>query len=46
MVKFVSKEDSGYEKISGCLRIMATNIGDQVQLRWEEEARITEGGYL
>ncbi|KFA76937.1 hypothetical protein S40288_10344, partial [Stachybotrys chartarum IBT 40288] len=42
MVKFVLKEDSGYEKISGYLQIMVANAGEQIRLRWEEEARITE----
>ncbi|CAH0020139.1 unnamed protein product [Clonostachys rhizophaga] len=42
MVKFISKEDNGYEKISGYLQIMVVNTGDQIRQRWEEEARITE----
>jgi alpha-beta hydrolase superfamily lysophospholipase len=43
MAKFISKEDSGYEKISEYLQIMVADASDQIQLRWEEEARITEG---
>uniref|UniRef100_A0A0B7KQ80 DUF676 domain-containing protein n=1 Tax=Bionectria ochroleuca TaxID=29856 RepID=A0A0B7KQ80_BIOOC len=42
MVKFASKQDSGYEKISGYLQIMMMDADDRIQLRWKEEARIAE----
>jgi len=37
MVKFASKENSGYETISGHLRIMAQDASKIVSSRWEEE---------
>uniref|UniRef100_A0A8H7TR42 DUF676 domain-containing protein n=1 Tax=Bionectria ochroleuca TaxID=29856 RepID=A0A8H7TR42_BIOOC len=42
IVKFASKQDSGYEKISEYLQIMMMDADDRIQLRWKEEARIAE----
>ncbi|KAF2469609.1 tetratricopeptide repeat domain-containing protein, partial [Lindgomyces ingoldianus] len=41
MVKFASKEDSGYVTVSGHLQIMVQSAGDVISLRWEEEGRVT-----
>ena len=46
MVKFASKEDSGYETVSGHLRIMAQDASKIVSSRWEEEERINAGRRL
>ncbi|KAF2804401.1 tetratricopeptide repeat domain-containing protein [Mytilinidion resinicola] len=40
MVKFPSKEDSGYKTVSGHLQIMAQSASDVIPLRWEEESRV------
>jgi hypothetical protein len=43
MVKFTSKEDSGYKTVSGHLRIMVRSARDVIALRWEEESRVDAG---
>ncbi|KAH7150509.1 P-loop containing nucleoside triphosphate hydrolase protein [Dactylonectria estremocensis] len=42
MVKFASREDNGYKKISGHLQLMAVEAGKQVRSRWEIEAKVDE----
>ena len=39
MVKFGSKEDSGYRTVSGHLQVIAEKAGDVVSSRWEVESR-------
>ncbi|KAF2741633.1 hypothetical protein M011DRAFT_377150, partial [Sporormia fimetaria CBS 119925] len=39
MVKFESKEDNDYEKVSDHLIIMVESAGGVISLRWEEEMR-------
>lgn len=41
MVKFGSKEDSGYKTVSGHLQIMAESAGGVVSSRWEKECRVS-----
>jgi hypothetical protein len=43
MVKFQSKEDSNYEKVSDHLIIMVEDAGRIISLRWEQEVRVNEG---
>lgn len=43
MVKFASKEDSGYRTVSGHMRIMVRNANEAVSKRWETEAREIAG---
>ena len=43
MVKFTSKEDSGYRTVSGHLQIMAENAGAAIASRWAEEGRVDAG---
>ena len=43
MVKFSSKEDSGYRRVSGHLRIMVQDAGETIRSRWEEERRVNAG---
>ncbi|KAL9084632.1 MAG: hypothetical protein Q9165_007987 [Trypethelium subeluteriae] len=40
MVKFTSKEDNGYETVSGHLQIMVQSASDIITFRWEEESRV------
>ncbi|MCJ1271049.1 hypothetical protein MMC22_010948 [Lobaria immixta] len=40
MVKFTSREDGGYKKISGYLQVLAEDAPDVIGARWEEQARI------
>ncbi|KAF2466293.1 uncharacterized protein BDR25DRAFT_345541 [Lindgomyces ingoldianus] len=40
MVKFKSKEDNDYEKVSDYLIIMAESASSVISLRWEEEVRV------
>ena len=43
IVKFASKEDSGYETVSGHLQIMVQSAKDAITLRWEMEDRVNAG---
>ena len=43
MVKFGSKEDSGYKAVSGHLQVMVQSGMNVVALRWEQEDRFNEG---
>jgi hypothetical protein len=43
MVKFESKEDSGYKTVSGHLQIMADSAGEVIASRWGEEIRVDAG---
>jgi hypothetical protein len=43
MVKFQSKEDSNYNKVSDCLIIMVEDAGSIISLRWEQEVRVGAG---
>jgi hypothetical protein len=43
MVKFASKDDSGYRTVSGHLRIMARSATNVITERWEEEGRVDVG---
>ncbi|KAJ9635249.1 hypothetical protein H2199_008737 [Coniosporium tulheliwenetii] len=40
IVKFGSKSDEGYRKVSGHLRVMAASAGDVVGSRWDTEGRV------
>ncbi|KAI6085949.1 hypothetical protein F4821DRAFT_141851 [Hypoxylon rubiginosum] len=40
MVKFSSKDDGGYIKVSENLQIMARGAGETIRSRWETEARV------
>ncbi|KAF4418794.1 Protein SERAC1 [Colletotrichum fructicola Nara gc5] len=41
MVKFASKEDPSYVKVSEVLQIMVANAGSNIRSRWETEERVT-----
>jgi len=43
IVKFESKEDNDYEKVSDHLIIMVESAGSVISLRWEEEVRDNAG---
>lgn len=43
MVKFTSRENSGYEKVSGHLKLLAQEAPSAVDARWSEQRRMTEG---
>jgi hypothetical protein len=43
MVKFASKEDSGYRTVSGHLRVMTRNATEVIRSHWEEEERVNSG---
>ena len=43
MVKFPSKDDTGYSTISEHLQIMMADVDDKIRSRWEEEERVIEG---
>ncbi|CAI0655160.1 unnamed protein product [Colletotrichum noveboracense] len=43
MVKFASKEDPSYVKVSEVLQIMVANAGSNIRSRWETEERVTRG---
>ncbi|KAI6080078.1 P-loop containing nucleoside triphosphate hydrolase protein, partial [Hypoxylon rubiginosum] len=40
MIKFSSKDDGGYRKVSENLQIMAKGAGETIRSRWETEARL------
>lgn len=39
MVKFTSRENDGYEKISGHLKLLAQEAPGAIDVRWAEEDR-------
>jgi hypothetical protein len=43
MVKFASRTDGGYEKVSGHLKILARGATAVIDARWAEQARIRNG---
>ena len=43
MVKFASREDGGYEKVSGHLQLLAEEAPAIIGAHWEEQGRIREG---
>lgn len=43
MVKFTSREDGGYEKVSGHLQILAENAPDAIIARWKEQDTTRKG---
>ena len=43
MVKFASREDGGYEKVSGHLQVLAQEAPGAIGARWTEQGRIQEG---
>lgn len=43
MVKFSSREDGGYEKVSGHLKLLAEDAPGVVDARWVEQDRMREG---
>ena len=43
MVKFASRENGGYEKVSGYLQILAEEAPEAISARWKEQGRIHEG---
>lgn len=43
MVKFASREDGGYEKVSDHLCLLAEEAPDAIQARWAEENKIKKG---
>ncbi|MCJ1430387.1 hypothetical protein MMC29_008305 [Sticta canariensis] len=42
MVKFASREDAGYEKMSGYLQLLAEEAPSVIDTRWTEQDRIRE----
>ena len=45
MVKYTSKSDSGYSKISEVLQIMTEEAPESNRLRWQKERKIDERGH-
>lgn len=43
MVKFASREDEGYKKVSGHLQLLAEEAPNVIGMRWEEQNRIKIG---
>ena len=43
MVKFASKEDNGYKKVSRHLQNMARDAGAKISSNWESEMYLEEG---
>ena len=43
MIKFTSREDSGYKKVSEQLQLMAQEAPDAVEARWAEQNRMRAG---
>lgn len=43
MVKFTSREDGGYDKVSGHLRLLAQDAPGVVDARWAEQGIMREG---
>jgi hypothetical protein len=46
MVKFASREDLGYGKVSGHLQVMAKSAPGVISARWEEQDKIENGMLL
>ena len=43
MVKFASREDGGYKKVSGHLWLLAKEAPGAISLRWAEQGKIKMG---
>lgn len=43
MVKFDSREDDGYQKVSGHLQLLVEKAPNAVRARWTKEKRIEKG---
>ena len=43
MVKFASREDSGYKRVSGHLLLLAEKASDVIGARWDEQNKIKNG---
>ena len=43
MVKFGSRENGGYEKVSGHLQILVEEAPDAIDARWKKQGRIQIG---
>lgn len=43
MVRFTSREDGGYEKVSGHLKLLAREARSAVDERWAHQGRMDEG---
>lgn len=43
MVKFASREDPGYVKMSGYLQLLAEEAPSAIDARWTEQDKIREG---
>ena len=43
MVRFTSREDGGYEKVSGHLKLLAQEAPSAVDERWAHQGRMNEG---
>jgi hypothetical protein len=46
MVKFASRQDVGYRKVSGHLQVMAENAPDVTRSNWDEQDRFEKGTLL
>ncbi len=46
MVKYTSRQDSGYIVVSEHLQIMAEAAAEEIRQRWEAERRVNEGRRL
>ena len=43
MIKFTSRENGGYEKISGHLKLLAEKAAGAINARWAEQDEIKRG---
>jgi hypothetical protein len=43
MVKFASRQDVGYEKVSNHLQLIAAKAPNIIHARWDEQDRIENG---
>ena len=43
MVRFASRDDHGYQTVSGHLQVMVRSAKDVITLRWERESRANAG---
>lgn len=43
MVKYASREDSGYKKVSGHLRLLAEGAPGTINARWVKQDSLREG---
>lgn len=46
MVKFSSREEGGYEKVSGHLKLLAEDAPEAVNARWVDQDKVKEGREL